>query len=134
MSKGALSCGTCGGQGWRPVQRPLSGTRRSPQRLRCKVCGGTGALGALVTIPLRAGQRAEAYAQYHEDTHILDELGLSITGHGISGDPHKLREFAVLMGQDYHQETGFETVSKGLKREMLNAAERILRVVGAARN
>lgn len=93
-----------------------------------------GCPGALVTIPLRAAQREEAYAQYHEDTHILDELGLSITGQGISGDPHKLRELAVLMGQDYHQETGFETVSRVLKREMLNAAERILRVVGAARN
>lgn len=134
MSSGALCCGGCGGQGWRPIQRPLSGTRRSPQRLSCKACGGTGVLGALVTIPLRAAQREEAYAQYHEDTHILDELGLSITGQGISGDPHKLRELAVLMGQDYHQETGFETVSRVLKREMLNAAERILRVVGAARN
>jgi len=132
VSNGSLCCGVCGGRGWRPVQRPLSGTRRSPQRLRCKVCGGTGALGAFVAIPLRAAQSEEAYAQYHEDTHILDELGLSISGHVISGDPLKLRELAVLMGQDYHQETGFETVPKGLKREMLNAAERILRVVGPA--
>ncbi len=123
-------CGACKGDGWIMVRRPVSGTRRSPQKLRCRFCGGAGHLGETVAIPLRAKQRTEAFEQYHEDTHILQELGLTISNKTIDGAPERLRELAVLIAQDYDRETGFETVSASVKREMLSASERILRVVG----
>lgn len=127
----SCACGNCKEVGWLPVRRPISGTRRSPKRLRCKICGGTGQLGGSVSIPLRATQRAEAFEQYNEDTHILQELGITILERTIEGHPDKLRELAKLMTQDYDLETGFETVPLPIKRDMLNAAERIVRCVGA---
>ena len=123
-------CGACKGEGWTKVHRPVGGTRRSPQKLRCRICGGSGILAGTVAIPLRATQRYEAFEQYHEDTTILQELGLTITERAIEGAPEKLRELAKLIAQDYDKKTGFETVSMPVKREMLNAAERITRYVG----
>lgn len=124
-------CGNCIGDGWLKVRRPTSGTRRSPKQLRCKICGGSGKLTDWVAIPLRAAQRTETFEQYHEDTRILQEFGITISERAIEGHPDKLRELAKLMAQDYDHETGFESVSLPLKREMLNAADRIVRHVGA---
>lgn len=123
-------CGACNGEGWIKVRRPIGGTRRSPQRMRCRSCRGAGVLAEIVAIPLRAKQRAEAFEQYHEDTHILQELGLTFAEKTIEGAPEKLRELAVLIAQDYDHETGLETVSTTVKREMLAASARILRIVG----
>lgn len=49
----------------------------------------------------------------------------------IEGHPDKSRVLAKLMTQDYDSPTGFETVSLPLKCEMMHAAERIVRHVGA---
>lgn len=86
-------------------------------------------VAAPVSIPLRAKQRAEAFAQYQEDTNIFHELGLLIIGKAIVGAPDKLREFAWLVAHDYDLDTGFETVTTSMKREMLDAAARIKRAI-----
>lgn len=124
------SCFACKGKGHSHVSRPTSGTRRSPESRRCPVCGGTGALPDVVEIVLRSKQRPELYAQYHEDTHILDELGIEMTAKGMRGSPSALRQLAKWIAQDYHSVTGFQTVKAPLKREMRCVVDRILGSVG----
>lgn len=123
-------CFRCRGEGRVNVLRTASGTRRSPRYRKCPVCSGTGNLPEAVVIPLRGGQRAEVYSQYHEDTHILDELAVEITDAGVLGSPAALRELAKLIAQDYSLTSGFETVRAPLKREMLCIVPRILGAVG----
>ncbi len=123
-------CFRCRGEGRVNVLRTASGTRRSPRYRKCPVCSGTGNLPEAVVIPLRGGQRAEVYSQYHEDAHILDELAVEITDAGVLGSPAALRELAKLIAQDYSLTTGFETVRAPLKREMLCIVPRILGAVG----
>lgn len=124
------TCFRCGGAGRLRVRRPTSGTRRSPQYRACPVCHGAGSLPEIVAIPLRSKQFAEVYAQYHEDTHLLGELAISVTDRGVAGSPAALRELAKLIAQDYNLVTGFETVRTPLKREMLCIVPRILGSVG----
>lgn len=94
------------------------------------MCHGAGSLPEVVAIPLRSKQLAEVYAQYHEDTHLLGELAISVTDRGVAGSPAALRELAKLIAQDYNLVTGFETVRTPLKREMLCIVPRILGSVG----
>lgn len=126
----AGTCLSCAGEGWTKVRRPTSGTRRSPRALRCLICHGTGVLPERVEIRVRGAAREEIQAQYHEDTHVLVELGVSTTANGVEGTVAGLQELAYLIECDYDLETGFETVKSGLKREMLIAAGRISRAVG----
>jgi hypothetical protein len=71
------------------------------------------AQGPCVVVELTSSQFRELFEQYHEDTHILQELGIKTKV------------------QDYDLETGFETVSVSLKRTMLRAASRIAERLGS---
>ena len=96
------------------------------------MCRGSGVLPSQVFIALRSGQRTEAFEQYHEDTHIFQEFAIAVSSRGVEASPVGLRELAKLIQEDYDLDTGFETVTRTLKTEMLNVATRITRVVGIA--
>jgi hypothetical protein len=89
------------------------------------------AQGPCVVVELTSSQFRELFEQYHEDTHILQELGIKTKGSSIHGRSDRMRELAKLMVQDYDLETGFETVSVSLKRTMLRAASRIAERLGS---